>query len=163
MIQAAISRLNTQAAIIGVQDSLHHVQPQLSFLQSLLGMLVAVVHSFANRSLQYYARQSQGAMQAYLSAPAQFCCSDNLQPGLFPCRHRAWQSCLAKMHLSLHLSNAQGRDCFQMTDSRPQIGCSRMISMQCGSRQYVLQWLLSCSLQACLDICRSALLPNCDP
>ena len=111
VMQAAISRLNTQAAIIGVQDSLHHVQPQLSFLQSLLGMLVAVVHSFASRSLQYCARQSQGAMQAYLSAPSHYCGTDFLQPGpLFCCFHfdHAWLSCLAVLHVPLHLQKFTG-------------------------------------------------------
>lgn len=79
--QAAISRLNTMAAIIGVQDSLQHVGPQLWFLQSLLGKLILIVHSFAARSLRLCSKQGHSSMQHYLAADPSYCCNSVVQPG----------------------------------------------------------------------------------
>ena len=79
--QAAISRLNTMAAIIGVQDSLQHVGPQLWFLQFLLGKLTLIVHSFAARSLRLCSKQGLSSMQHYLAADPSYCCTTVVQPG----------------------------------------------------------------------------------
>ncbi|KAL3142038.1 hypothetical protein ABBQ32_004670 [Trebouxia sp. C0010 RCD-2024] len=80
-VKAAISRLNTMAAIIGVQDSLQHVGPQLWFLQSLLGKLILIVHTCAGRSLRLCCRQGQSCMPRYLPGEARYCCAAVMHPG----------------------------------------------------------------------------------
>ena len=70
------------AAIIGVQDSLQHVGPQLWFLQSLLGKLILIVHSFAARSLHLCSKQGHSSMQHYLAAEPSYCCTTAIQPGM---------------------------------------------------------------------------------
>ena len=79
--QAAISRLNTMAAIIGVQDSLQHVQPQLWFLQSLLGKLTLIVHSLAGRALRLISKQGRSPMLPYLAGESHYCSINFVQPG----------------------------------------------------------------------------------
>lgn len=79
--QAAVSRLNTMAAIIGVQDSLQHVGPQLWFLQSLLGKLTLIVHSLASRSLRLCSKQGPACMPRYLAAQPRYCSTGFIQPG----------------------------------------------------------------------------------
>lgn len=80
-MQAVVSRLNTVAAIIGVQDSLQHVGPQLWFLQSLLGHAVAILHTLVQRSLQHVNPHNQGLMHSYLSGHAQYAATTALEPG----------------------------------------------------------------------------------
>jgi len=81
-LQAAISKLNSQAAMIAVQDSLQPVQEsQLWFLQSLLGKLVLIVHSYASRSLRLGSKQSPGPMHHYLAGEPHYCSTGMIQPG----------------------------------------------------------------------------------
>ena len=80
-LQAVVSRLNTVAAIIGVQDSLQHIGPQLWFLQSLLGQAVAVLHMLVHRSLQHASPHNQGLMHSYLSGHTQYAATSALEPG----------------------------------------------------------------------------------
>jgi len=83
-LQAAISKLNSQAAMIAVQDSLQPVQEsQLWFLQSLLGKLVLIVHSYASRSLRLGSKQVQspGPMHHYLAGEPHYCSTGMMQPG----------------------------------------------------------------------------------
>lgn len=82
VLQAAISKLNSQAAMIAVQDSLQPVQEsQLWFLQSLLGKLVLIVHSYTTRSLRLSSKQSPGATHHYLAGEPLYCSTAMIQPG----------------------------------------------------------------------------------
>ncbi|KAL0021859.1 hypothetical protein WJX77_009077 [Trebouxia sp. C0004] len=81
-MKAAISKLNSQAAMIAVQDSLQPVQEsQLWFLQSLLGKLVLIVHSYTSRSLRLCSKQSPGPMHHYLAGEPHYCSTGMIQPG----------------------------------------------------------------------------------
>lgn len=80
-MQAVISRLNTMAAIIGVQDSLQHVGPQLWFLQTLLGHATAVMHTFVQRSLRHASPHNPGPMLKSLSSHSQYASTTVLEPG----------------------------------------------------------------------------------
>ena len=96
------------AAIIGVQDSLQHVGPQLWFLQSLLGKLTLIVHSLASRSLRLCSKQGQGCMPFYLAALPHYCSTAFIQPGATAnkCLLRLWKD----NHLTNHCLQRTGPD-----------------------------------------------------
>ena len=68
--------------MIAVQDSLQPVQEsQLSFLQSLLGKLVLIAHSYTSRSLRLCSKRSPGPMHPYLAGEPRYCSTGMTQPG----------------------------------------------------------------------------------
>lgn len=69
------------AAVIGVQDSLQHVGPQLWFLQTLLGHATAVMHTLAQRSLQHFSPDNQGILHVYLPSNPQYASATVLEAG----------------------------------------------------------------------------------
>ena len=115
------------AAIIGVQDSLQHVGPQLWFLQSLLGNITAVIHTLAYRSLRHVSPHNPGLMHYYIAGHAQYAATTALEAG--SCHTPACQ-CALFAKLAPAATAGVHTDAWAVLRS-----CINSVSCAAGSRQ----------------------------